>query len=128
VSCDAFKDKVLFPSWQARSDVLSYCSSVATSPDPDDPERALREAEKENNRERVVNERLDPYSGRFFPREARTEHLAMILRQEMGIENIVRSKTWEVVQRRCGNSAYLTWEQALADWRRGKEAARGGSR
>ena len=116
-ACDAFKDKVLFPSWQARSHVLSYCSLVATSPDPDDPERALREAEKEHNRERVVDERLDPYSARFFPREARTEHLAMVLRQEMGVENIVRSRTWDIVRRRCGDPAYVTWEQALADWR-----------
>ena len=124
-ACDAFKEKVLFPSWQARSDVLSYCSLVATSPDPDDPERALREAEKEKNRERVVDERLDPYSARFFPREARTEHLAIILRQEMGIENIVRSRTWDIVRRRCGEPAYASWEQALADWRRTRDASEG---
>lgn len=124
-ACNAFKDKVLFPSWQVRSDVLSYCSLVATSPDPDDPERALREAEKEKNRERVVDERLDPYSGRFFPREARTEHLAIILRQEMGVENIVRSRTWDIVRQRCGDPAYVSWEQALADWRRSREASEG---
>ncbi|KAK4152061.1 hypothetical protein C8A00DRAFT_44835 [Chaetomidium leptoderma] len=86
-ACSTFKHKVLFPTWQVRSDVLSYCSLVATSPDPDDPERALREAEHEKDRERVVDERLDPYSARFFPREARTEYLASILRQEMGPRN-----------------------------------------
>jgi hypothetical protein len=123
VACNAFKDKVLYPSWQARSDVLSYCSLVATSPDPDDPERALREAEKEKNRERIVDERLDPYSARFFPREARTEHLAIILRQEMGVENIVRSRTWDIVKQRCGNTAYASWEQALAGWRRARESS-----
>jgi hypothetical protein len=122
-TCKTFQDKVLFPSWQVRSNVLSYCSLVATSPDPDDPERALREAENEKNRERVVDERLDPYSARFFPREARTEQLAFILRQEMGIENIVRSRTWDIVRRRCGQSTHETWEQALADWRRSRETS-----
>ena len=122
-ACDAFKARVLFPSWQVRSDVLAYCSLVATSPDPDDPERALRDAESEKDKERVVDERLDPYSARFFPREARTEHLAMILRQEVGIENIVRAKTWDIVRRRCGDPAYVGWEKALADWRRDRKAS-----
>src|SRR5271154_1570427 len=36
ISCQAFTQSVLFPSWQTRSDVLTYCASVATSPDPDD--------------------------------------------------------------------------------------------
>ncbi|KAK4198348.1 caffeine-induced death protein 2 [Triangularia verruculosa] len=116
-SCQAFKDQVLFPSWQSRSDVLSYCTLVATSPDPDDPEAALREAEKEKDQERVVDERLDPYSGRFFPREARTEQLAIILRQEMGVENIVRARTWGIVKERCGD-AENSWEDALARWRK----------
>ncbi|KAK0621715.1 caffeine-induced death protein 2 [Bombardia bombarda] len=119
-SCQDFKNRVLFPSWQARSHVLSYCALVATSPDPDDPEAALREAEKESNRERVVNERLDPYSGRFFPKEARTEHLASIVRMEQGVENIVRTRTWGIVRERCGEPA-TTWEQALAGWRKTRD-------
>ena len=84
-SCANFKEKILFPAWQARADVLSYCALVATSPDPDDPEVAVREAELEKNRERVVDERLDPYSARFFPREPRTTQLATLLRQEREI-------------------------------------------
>lgn len=118
--CNAFKDKVLFPSWQARSDVLSYCSVVATSPDPDDPEAALRQAEQEKNRERVVDERLDPYSTRVFPRQARTELLADIIRQEIRVENIVRSRTWDIVRQRCDSQAHASWEDALADWRASK--------
>jgi hypothetical protein len=98
---------------------------VATSPDPDEPDRALREAENEKNRERVIDERLDPYSARFFPREARTEHLALILRQEMGIENIVRSRTWDMIQRRCSGSAYVGREQALENWRRARGVPQG---
>lgn len=118
-SCQGFKDKVLFPSWQARSDVLSYCALVATSPDPDDPDAAVREAELERDRERVVDERLDPYSARFFPRQPRTERLASVLRQEKGVENIVRSRTWEIVQERCAEPVQ-EWEQALAAWRKAK--------
>ncbi|KOS22245.1 hypothetical protein ESCO_001983 [Escovopsis weberi] len=83
-----------------RTEVLNYCGLVATSPDPDDPEAAVRELEKEKDRNRIVDERLDPYSGRFFPREARTQTLALLMRQERSVENIIRSRTWEVVQER----------------------------
>ena len=115
-SCQSFKDKVLFPSWEARRQVLYYCGVVAASPDPDDPEATFREMEKEENRHRVVDERLDPYSGRFFPREARTETLASLIRQENQVENIVKSKTWSTVQQRCGG-VDANWEQALDKWR-----------
>lgn len=115
-SCRNFRDKVLFPAWHARSEVLSYCALVATSPDPDDPTAALREAELEKNRERVVDERLDPYSARFFPTDSRTEMLASVIRQERGVENIVRSKTWAIVKERCGDS-FDEWDQALHNWR-----------
>ncbi|KAI0533627.1 caffeine induced death protein Cid2 [Xylaria digitata] len=123
-SCQTFKDQVLFPSWQARSDVLTYCAYVATSPDPDDPETSLRAAETEKNRERVVDERLDPYSGRYFPREPRTERLALLLRQERAVEKIVRSRTWGLVQERCGNGNFQDAEAALNQWRQGREEPR----
>ncbi|KAI0485067.1 putative caffeine-induced death protein Cid2 [Xylariaceae sp. FL0804] len=119
-ACQSWKDEVLFPSWQARSDVLTYCASVATSPDPDDPEVALRINETAKNQEKVVDERLDPYSGRYFPREVRTERLAMLLRQERGVENIVRSRTWDAVKRRCGDDCPAEAEEALNQWRNTK--------
>lgn len=115
-SCAAFKQRILFPTWQARADVLNYCAMVATSPDPDDPDTALREAETEKDRQRIVDERLDPYSGRFFPREARTESLAILLRQERMVENIVRRRTWEIVRQRCGEGAGADWESAYHAW------------
>lgn len=117
-ACSEFKNKVLFPSWEARAEVLSYCALVAASPDPDDPDRTLRELEKEKERERVVDERLDPYSGRFFPREARTERLASLVRQERGVENIVRHRTWEVIQQRCGGDPFDGWEDAISIWKK----------
>lgn len=100
---------------------MSYCALVATSPDPDDPEAAVREAELERNRERVVDERLDPYSARYFPREPRTTQLALLLRQEQGVESIVRSRTWGLVRERCGDPAD-DWEKAIAEWRAKKGA------
>lgn len=99
--------------------MLNYCTGVATSPDPDDPEAALQEAERMRNRERVVDERLDPYSGRFFPSEPRTERLASVIRMELGVENIVRHRTWEVVRDRCGEGV-VDWQEAIAGWRRDK--------
>jgi len=116
-ACDDFKDRVLFPSWQMRSDVLSYCAGVATSPDPEDPDSLLREVEDVQARERVVNERLDPYSGRYFPREARTESLASLIRNERAVEGIIRTRTWSIVSERCGGPNQ-NFDQALDDWRR----------
>jgi hypothetical protein len=120
-SCRDFKEKVLFPSWEARSNVLFYCGLVAASPDPEDPEATLREVESQRDRERVVDERLDPYSGRFFPREARTERLASLVRQESQVDEIVKSRTWGIVQQRCGESSE-SWESAFEQWRVARKA------
>lgn len=119
-ACDDFKEHVLFPSWQMRSDVLNYCAGVATSPDPDDPDLLLREVENARARERVVDERLDPYSGQYFPKEPRTQELAALLRNERVVESIIRSRTWALVGERCGSTSQ-TFEEALNDWRKRKE-------
>ena len=120
-ACQSFKNDVLFQSWQTRSDVLNYCAGVAL--DPSDPDLALKEVESAKERERVVDERLDPYSGRFFPREARTEMLANLVRNERSVEGIIRSRTWSLVSERCGDPG-TGWEEALNEWRKGKEAQR----
>ena len=120
-ACQGFKDNVLFQSWQARSDVLSYCAGVAV--DPEDPDLIAREAESAKDRERVVDERLDPYSGRFFPREARTESLANLIRNERGVEGIIRARTWGLVTERCGDTG-IGWEAALNRWRTAQENSR----
>lgn len=90
---------------------------MATSPDPDDPESVLRQVEDGKVRERVVDERLDPYSARYFPREARTERLAALVRQERAVESIIRARSWGLVVERCGED-WGTWEEALDDWRK----------
>ena len=105
--------------------MINYCGMVATSPDKEDPDAELREIENQKDKERVVDERLDPYSGRFFPKEARTEMLASLMRQERGVENIVRARTWEMVQQRCGGGvAGGKWEDAMGAWRDRKRQER----
>ncbi|KAJ6782620.1 hypothetical protein PWT90_00173 [Aphanocladium album] len=115
--CNGFLDKVLFPAWDSRSRVFEYCAAVASSPDPDDPEATLRELQKKKDSERVIDERLDPYSGRFYPRESRTELLASTLRQERVIEDIVRHRTWEVIQGRC-EAPPKDWQAAIDAWKK----------
>lgn len=87
----------------------------------------LKEAESAKERERVVDERLDPYSGRFFPREARTEVLAGVVRNERMVEGIVRGRTWGLVRERCGGGEE-GWEEALDRWRRERGREREGRR
>ena len=89
---------------------------MATSPDPDDPDSILRQIEDSKARERTVDERLDPYSGCYFPQEARTESLAMLMRNERAVEKIIRMRTWGVVGERCGMMSESA-EAAFDKWR-----------
>lgn len=75
--------------------------------------------------ERVVDERLDPYSGRFYPRESRTEVLARVVRNERLVEDIVRERSWRIVGEKCegfGETSDGGWRRALDEWR-GRKAA-----
>lgn len=83
----------------------------------------LRLVESARDRERVVNERLDPYSGRFTPREARTEMLASLVRNERSVENIIRARTWGLVTERCGDNGQ-GWQEAVDGWRKSREGPR----
>ena len=91
-----------------------------------------RQAEDLRASERVVNERLDPYSGRYFPREARAETLARVVGREREVERIVRRRVWGVLGERCGGlngdemgagrrvDGEEAWEGALRAWREKK--------
>lgn len=72
----------------------------------------------------MVDERLDPYSGRYFPKEARTEDLARRVRQERLVEGIVRARSWEEVRRRCEGVVGDGWEDALSQWEKGRPPGR----
>ncbi|KAL0639872.1 hypothetical protein Q9L58_000963 [Maublancomyces gigas] len=128
-SCRTFTEHVLLPSWQSRSDVLNYCASVAASDDPDDPDSVVRIATNTAGQERVVDERLDPYSGKFYPRESRTEILARVIRNERLVEDIIRERSWRIVGEKCEEFGGVAgdWRKALDEWRKrkvaGKEAA-----
>lgn len=125
MSCRTFTEAVLFPSWQARSDVLTYCTRVATSPDPNDPELPAIETWNRTDRDKIVNERLDPYTGRSYQKEARTEQLAALLRNEEAVERIIRTRTWQIVQDRCqGTIIGERWEDALDKWREGQRGGK----
>lgn len=98
---------------------------VATSPDPDDPDLLTRTIEAEQHSLKVVDERLDPYSGRWFPPEARTERLRDILANEGSVERIVRERVWSAVEGRCGDvvspgsggTGGKGWEKVYEKWR-----------
>jgi Caffeine-induced death protein 2 len=109
-ACRSFQNDVLFPSWQTRTDILHYCAAVATSPDSPDPD-----LKSTADSERIIDERFDPYSARFFPRETRTESLANLVRNEKIIEQIVRSRTWSVMTEKCHISE--SWDDAMNRWR-----------
>lgn len=105
--------------------MLNYCASVAASDDPDDPDSVVRIAANTAGRERVVDERLDPYSGRFYPRESRTEVLARVVRNERLVEDIVRERSWRIVGEKCegfGGAGSGDWRRALDEWRKRKAA------
>lgn len=72
-----------------------------------------------------MDERLDPYSGRFFPKEARTEELARVLGLEEGVERIVRERTWGVVRARCEGVAAGVggggYEREFGEWSRRRQ-------
>ncbi|KAK6544354.1 hypothetical protein TWF694_001055 [Orbilia ellipsospora] len=115
----SFLSTTLYPSWRQRTEVLTYCAIVATSPDPNDPDAGVIAKANEAEKQRIVDERLDPYSGRYFPKETRTEILAGVVRNERGVEEIVRERTWEVIQSRSTDGmGGLTWIQAYEEWKK----------
>ena len=92
---------------------------MATSPDPEDPDHVIRQIEDEKARERIVDERLDPYSARYFPRDTRAESLAALVRNERMVEGIIRQRTWEIVGERCQDEGRGV-EAAVDEWRKGR--------
>ena len=73
-----------------------------------------------------ITERDDPYINRrqYALIEPQANLLASLMRQEQGVETIVRARSWDVLQSRCGGNAVVGaasgepgWEAALAQWR-----------
>lgn len=99
--------------------MLNYCGAVASSPDPDDPGAIERRIEQHAREKVTVDERLDPYSARFFPKEPRTERLGLWLRNESMIEEIVRERSWDVLKSRC-SGVEGGWKAAYGEWQDAK--------
>lgn len=73
-------------------------------------------------RMRVVDERLDPYSGRWREREGRTAELLRRVEGEEGVERVVRGRSWGVLGGRCVgfDEGVEGWERGFERWRRGE--------
>ncbi|CAK7264247.1 hypothetical protein SEPCBS119000_000891 [Sporothrix epigloea] len=139
-ACCAFRDEILFPAWQARDDVIRYCAGVAdeaVAKDAHDAQEASAKAAvaaalaaATGSLDSItpppdVTERLDPYIKRrqFSLVEPQANLLASLMRNEKGVETIVRARSWDVLQSRCGSSAVSAgpdmpgWEAAMERWR-----------
>ena len=97
--------------------MLDYCSRVAAGTEEDE-DSAKRREEDEKAAKRVVDERLDPYSGRYFPRETRREVLEGVVRNEGVVEGIVRERSWRLVGERCEGFRGGNWEEEFGKWRK----------
>lgn len=95
---------------------MNFCEIVATSPDAGDKENLSKRVDTQEEKADTVDDRLDPYV-RYRFREGRTEMLANVIRQERGVERIVRARSWDLVNERCGGDV-LDWEEALDNWRK----------
>lgn len=73
-----------------------------------------------------ITERVDPYIKRkqYALVEPQANLLASLMRNEKGVESIVRARSWDVLQARCGSGAVTAgpgepgWETALERWRK----------
>ncbi|CAK7204602.1 hypothetical protein SEUCBS139899_007360 [Sporothrix eucalyptigena] len=139
-ACRAFRDELLFPAWQARDDVIRYCAGVADEAVAKDAQEvsataaaaaALAAATGTLNDMAPppppeVTERLDPYIKRkqYSLVEPQANLLASLMRNEQGVETIVRARSWDVLQSRCGSNVVAAgatepgWEAALERWRK----------
>ncbi|CAK7224862.1 hypothetical protein SCUCBS95973_005663 [Sporothrix curviconia] len=139
-ACRAFRDELLFPAWQARDDVIRYCAGVADEAVAKDAQAQEASASaaaaaafaaatgtlNSGKPAAEVTERLDPYIKRrqFSLVEPQANLLASLMRNEQGVETIVRARSWDVLQSRCGSSVVTAgpgepgWEAALERWRK----------
>jgi len=113
--CQDFIRSQLLPTWTARDDVLDYCSMLSEKPveksevptTPPQPE---------------VSERLDPYARRKKEVWEKHDELRRVIRQERGVESVIRLRTWDVIVRRCQLEGVVEgWEDELSRWKAAKK-------
>lgn len=124
-ACRAFRDAVLFPAWQARDDVIQYCEAVVQQSESQTASPAA-DSDSADDSDPRHTERYDPYirRRRFAEVEPQMVRLAALMRQEQVVETIVRARSWDVLQGRCGAAVTEAaggstgWEAALERWKR----------
>jgi hypothetical protein len=84
---------------------LTYCSTLAEKP-----------VEESNAPVTIeVSERIDPYARRKKEVWEKHDELNRVIRQETGVEAVIRMRTWDVVVRRCQLEGIVgRWEEEMA--------------
>ena len=114
--CGDFIRTQLFPAWSARDSLLNYCSTLAEKPVAEsNAPVTLRPTTTE------ISERLDPYARRKKEVWEKHDELKRVIRQENGVEAVIRMRTWDVIVRRCQLEGIAGgWEDELARWKEQK--------
>jgi len=112
------------PSSSSADPIASSTAAAATTPRDVPSSSGSRNYW---NQPQVVDERTDPYSARdySYTREPRQEVLRDVLRNEAGVEKIVRARTWSVLGERClgaAENAEMSCEDEWREWRRGQDS------
>src|SRR5277367_381092 len=111
--CADFIRTQLFPTWQARDDILEYCSTLAEKPVEESSAPVTPIVE--------VSERVDPYARRKKEVWEKHDELKRVILQENGVEAVIRMRTWELVVRRCQLEGIVgKWDEEIAKWKEKK--------
>lgn len=91
---------------------MSYCAKIAVE------DQARESGVDQNERLKVIDSRGDPYENRPQARFGKGDMLEDLIRNERGVERIIRERTWTVVKGRCSGSEddELSWEDAMTRW------------
>ena len=72
--------------------------------------------------EQVVDERTDPYSARDYPNESRESRLLDLVKNEIGVESVIRQRSFSMVSDCCiGESGIESWERQYGEWQLERE-------
>ena len=109
--CADFIRTQLFPTWASRDDLLTYCSTLAEKRVEESSCPVIPTTPE-------VSERVDPYARRKKEVWEKHAELKRVIRQEKGVETVIRMRTWDVVVRRCQLEGIVTgWDEELAKWK-----------
>ncbi|KAH3902542.1 related to Mic23p [Saccharomycodes ludwigii] len=110
VHCDNFIKSQLYPNWNIRDNVISYCSNYATS-----LKRELDTTCSENSESAsppVTETRIDPYAAIDY-KNAKTmrynDYNSVVnwVENQKEIEKILRKRSVNVLLNNCGQASYL---------------------